>query len=42
MANVLNAPYPQGLEPGEAHDSFAADRGDGVLFYFDHDGVRRR
>lgn len=42
FAQLLEAPFPEGLELGEAHDAYAADRGGNVLFYTGSDEVRRR
>jgi hypothetical protein len=42
MAQLLDAPFPEGLELGDGHDTHAADRGGDAFFYIDEHGARRR
>ena len=42
FAQLLEAPFRDGLELGEAHDAYAADRGGHTLFFTQIDGVRHR
>jgi hypothetical protein len=42
FTHLLEVPFPEGLELGDAHDAVAADRGGHVVFFTDLAGVRHR
>jgi hypothetical protein len=42
FTQLLDAPYPEGLELGDTHDAYAADRGGDIFFMTGFDNVRRR
>ncbi|MGY1684942.1 hypothetical protein ACI8AK_05065 [Geodermatophilus sp. SYSU D00867] len=42
FAQLLETPFPEGLELGEQHDAYAVDRGGHAAFFTGLDGERRR
>ncbi len=42
MSGLLNAPFPEELELGDVHDTYALERSGNLLFFTSHEGVRQQ